>query len=527
MEHMDATHDNRPTEVIVIGGGAAGLSAALMLGRARRRVLVIDAGSPRNRFAAHVHGVLGFENEAPETLIARGRADAERYGVRFIEGDVEHVGHMDGGVRAVLSDGARYEARALILATGITDELPEIPGLAERWGSSVLHCPYCHGWEVAGARLGVLATSPGSLHQAQLLRQWSGRVTLFSAMVEPLDPTFEAKLRSRGIEIVASAVIEVFGDEDRPASVRTDDGREFDLDAIFTAGSPRPHDACLEGLGLERAELPFGMGTALKVDDFGKTSDERIWAIGNVVNPMANVPMVIGAGALTGAALNGALVEEDFAAAQTPAGFWEARYAETERVWSGRVNRVLEQTAATLAPGTALDLGCGEGGDAIWLARHGWNVNAVDLSPTAVARGRKAAVELGLDPGAVRFEASDLAAWAPQAGGRFDLVTCSFLQSWPVEIPREEILHRATGFVAPGGQLLITAHAEAPSWAGEHMHHGHVFPTPEGDLAALDLDTAAWQVLVCERRKRETTAPDGSPATLIDSVVLVRRLEQA
>ncbi len=199
MEHMEATQHHPPAEVIVIGGGPAGLSAALMLGRARRRVLVIDAGSPRNRSAAHMHGVLGFENEPPAALTARGRAEAGRYGVRFVGGRVERVERTEKGARAVLADGTEYETRALILAAGITDELPEIPGLAARWGTTALHCPYCHGWEVAGARLGVLATSPGSLHQAQLLRQWSDRVTLLLGDGRAARPGFrgEAALARR------------------------------------------------------------------------------------------------------------------------------------------------------------------------------------------------------------------------------------------------------------------------------------------------------------------------------------------
>ncbi|ROR95895.1 methyltransferase family protein [Salana multivorans] len=206
---------------------------------------------------------------------------------------------------------------------------------------------------------------------------------------------------------------------------------------------------------------------------------------------------------------------------ETAASFWEARYADAERVWSGRVNRVVAVVASALPPGRALDLGCGEGGDAVWLARNGWTVTGVDLSPTAIARGRAAASAAGLGEGELRLEAADLATW--RAPGEYDLVCASFLQSWPVPIPREDILRRATGFVAPGGRLLLLAHAAAPSWSDHAMVHDHPFPTPEEDLAALALDAAHWEVLVCETREREATAPDGSPATLLDAVVLVQR----
>lgn len=206
--------------------------------------------------------------------------------------------------------------------------------------------------------------------------------------------------------------------------------------------------------------------------------------------------------------------------APTAAEHWEARYAQAERVWSGRVNRVLAEVASGLPVGRALDLGCGEGGDAVWLAQQGWAVTGVDLSPTAVERGRAAAAAAGIDERKLRLEAADLATWS--AADDFDLVSASFLQS-PVVIPRERILRQAAGFVAPGGHLLVVAHAGPPSWADAELAHAHPFPTPEGDLAALALGAEHWETIVCETREREATAPDGTPGTLIDSVVHVRR----
>lgn len=312
---MNATDPPPTWDAIVAGGGAAGLSAALMLGRARRRVLVIDAGSPRNRFAEHMHGVLGNEGVSPADLIRKGRAEAASYGVEVQDAAVERVDDADAGLTVTFADGRTAQTRALVVATGITDELPDVPGLAERWGRSVLHCPYCHGWEVRDERLGVLATSARSLHQARLVRQWSERVVLFSAAIGDLDPTEERQLRARGVEVVTDPVAAVLGDDTQVTGVRTADGRVIEVDAIFTAGVPRPNDAFLAGLGLERVEQPFGQGSFLAVDPAGKTGHDRIWAIGNVVSPMANVPMAIGAGALTGGAVNGALVDEDFSLA--------------------------------------------------------------------------------------------------------------------------------------------------------------------------------------------------------------------
>ncbi|MGO1507642.1 MAG: NAD(P)/FAD-dependent oxidoreductase [Microbacterium sp.] len=302
-------HENS-WDVIIAGGGAAGLSAALMLGRSRRRVLVVDAGSPRNRFATHMHGVLGQEGIPPGELLERGRAEAAGYGVEFAEGTVELVEHSEGGLRVTIAAGGALSTRALVAATGLSDELPEIPGLAERWGTTVLHCPYCHGWEVQDQRLGVLTTSPFGLHQAELIRQWSDRVTVFTAGLGDVSPETEQRLRARGVTLEPAPVTAVLGEGTAISAVRLEDGREVYLDAIFTVGAPRPHEAFLASLQLERQETPFG--SFIAVDPMGKTSDDRVWAVGNLVNPGANVPMSIGAGAFTGGAVNAALVAWDF-----------------------------------------------------------------------------------------------------------------------------------------------------------------------------------------------------------------------
>lgn len=308
---METVNSSASWDAIVIGGGAAGLSAALLLGRARRRTLVIDAGSPRNRFAAHMHGVLGNEGASPSDLLRRGRTEVTGYGVETRAGAVADV-REERDVLVVSVDGAEQRTRALVVASGISDDLPPVAGLAERWGTSVLHCPYCHGWEVRDRRLAVLATSPASLHQVKMVRQWSDDVVLFSAGLGGLDASDERLLRARGIEIVASPAVEVLGEGTAVAAIRTADGAEILVDAVFTGGRPVPHDGFLDDLRLARAELPSGLGSFLQADATGRTSHPRIWAAGNVVNPMATVPMAIGAGAMAGAAVNGALVEEDF-----------------------------------------------------------------------------------------------------------------------------------------------------------------------------------------------------------------------
>lgn len=199
-----------------------------------------------------------------------------------------------------------------------------------------------------------------------------------------------------------------------------------------------------------------------------------------------------------------------------PTEFWENRYGEKDAIWSGRANRMLVDTVTGLTPGRALDLGCGEGGDAIWLAERGWTVTGVDISPTAVARAARAATDRGL---AAQFRAVDLETWRTDES--FDLVTACFLQS-PLAFGRAEVLRRAAALVAPGGHLLSVAHAAAPPWSGMADDPTMVFPTPAGDLAALALGDD-WDVLICEVRTRAATGPDGQESTLDDSVLLVRR----
>jgi SAM-dependent methyltransferase len=199
--------------------------------------------------------------------------------------------------------------------------------------------------------------------------------------------------------------------------------------------------------------------------------------------------------------------------------WWETRYAERDGIWSGRVNAVLESVASTLPAGRALDLGCGEGGDVVWLAEHGWTVTGVDLSATAVARAEAAASRAGVGERA-HFVAADLATWTD--GGGYDLVTASFLQSWPVEIPRAEILRRAATLVGTGGRLLVTAHAAPPHGDLPEEMQAYRFPSSGEDLRALQLDDG-WEVLEADERPRTATTPDGHEHRTVDSVVLVRR----
>lgn len=216
-------------------------------------------------------------------------------------------------------------------------------------------------------------------------------------------------------------------------------------------------------------------------------------------------------------------------AAPSPAAYWEERYAAAP-VWSGRVNRTLADVLDGLepAPGTALDLGCGEGADALWLAERGWRVTAVDIAPSAIARASAAARAAGVDENNLRYAVVDLDAPGElerEVGAPVDLVTASFFHS-PVELDRITVLRRAARLVAPGGHLFILTHAAPPAWASGLDHVGHRFLTPDEEFAALGLDASEWTALLTETRARAATAPDGTPTELLDGVLLLRRTGQ-
>ena len=305
---MDTTWD-----VIVIGGSAAGLSATLTLARSRRRVLVVDDGLPRNRFSPAVHGVIGHDGRPPGELLAAARAEAADYGAAFREGTVVEVQRSGRALTVVPETGDPLTARALVVATGITDRLPDVPGLAPRWGRSVLHCPYCHGWEVRDRRLAVLLTSPLAFHQVALVRQLSEDLVVFTGALGPLDPEVEERWRARGITLVPDPVVEVLGEGTATTGLRTSAGEVVPADAVFVSATPVPRDDFLAGLGLQRTERAGVQ--LLAVDPAGRTSDERIWAAGNVVDPFANVAASAAAGGTAGATVNFALAASEADAA--------------------------------------------------------------------------------------------------------------------------------------------------------------------------------------------------------------------
>ena len=298
-------------DVVVIGGGAAGLNGALQLARSRRSVLVVDAGQPRNRPAAAVHGLLGHDGVPPTQLLARGRDEVRGYGGEVVAGEVAAVGgNLAAGFTVTLGDGRVVLARRLLVTSGLVDNLPDIPGLGERWGRDVVHCPYCHGWEVRDQSIGVLASGPTSVHQALLFRQLSDDVVYFRRGTA-LDGAAASRLAARGIRVVEGEVTAVVVADDRVAAVRLADGTVVARRALAVAARMTARAGFLADLGLKASEHPSGMGTHVPADPAGRTEVPGVWTAGNVTDLSAQVGAAAAAGALAGAVINADLVEEE------------------------------------------------------------------------------------------------------------------------------------------------------------------------------------------------------------------------
>jgi thioredoxin reductase len=301
---------NQRYDVVVIGGGAAGLNGALMLARSRRSVLVIDAGEPRNAPAGGVHGLLGREGMSPSALLAVGRDEVRSYGGQVEVGTVDQVSGSSGDFLVSLTDGRTIGTRRLLLTTGLVDELPNVPGLRARWGRDVLHCPYCHGWEVRDQAIGVLAGSARSVHQALLFRQLSDDVVYFANGL-PISADDRLALAARDISVVDGVVDGVETIHDRLSAVRLVGGTTVPRQALAVSTRMVARADFLSGIGLRAVEHPSGAGAHVPVDALGRTEVPGVWAAGNVSDPFAQVGAAAAAGAFAGAQINADLVTEE------------------------------------------------------------------------------------------------------------------------------------------------------------------------------------------------------------------------
>jgi len=306
---MTDEYDER-VDAVVIGGGAAGLNGALMLARSKRAVVVVDAGAPRNAPAEAVHGLLARDGTPPAELLRAGREEVLRYGGRILDGEVADAAVAEGGFAVTLTSGRVLSARRLLLATGLVDVLPDIPGLAAHWGHDLVHCPYCHGWEVRDRPIGILATSTASVHQALLFRQLSDDV-VYLENGHRLDADARDRLAAIDVPLVEGRVTAVESDSGRISGARLDDGRLVAREVLAVATRVEARVAGFRSLGVRVDDLPGGTGTTVHADEFGRTGVPGVWAAGNVSSAMAQVGAAAAAGALAGAQINADIAAED------------------------------------------------------------------------------------------------------------------------------------------------------------------------------------------------------------------------
>ena len=501
---------DRAVEVVVVGAGFAGLAAAQVLGRAQREVLLVGTGPTRNAEAEHAHNVLTRDGTSPAELLRLGMDEVR--GLRSVTVREEHVvavRHDQGpNLRLQLAGGEEVSAKVVLLATGARDVLPEVPGLVDLWGKRAHSCPFCDAEAYAGQRLLILADEAQGAHMIALLSGWSDQL-------ERVDPARVAHIGLVDSEVVA----------------RLDDGSEVRAEGVFVAALPVPRVDSVAALPLARR------GPYLAVDGEGRTSHPGLWAAGDCAwkdgegNPGGQViaSMAAGARAATWIVFDRLGVNppppppvkvpgSESAAPASVSEFWEQHYGQRDQIWSGQPNQRLVDEVKDMRPATALDLGCGEGADTVWLAEQGWDVVAVDVSATALDRAAKAAEARGVAD-RIDWRACDLGVEFPH--GEYDLVNAAYLLS-PVALPRAEILKAAAAAVRPGGVLLILSHAGFPPGAHAPNHDVH-FPTPQEQLADLDLPADEWVVEAAEEFECPMNRPDVAPTTRIDNVVRIRR----
>jgi thioredoxin reductase len=284
-------------DVMIVGGSYAGLAAALQLARARQKVLVVDGGVRRNRFASHSHGFLGQDGVDPAVIAAKGRAEVLAYAtVTWLEGNVTAVRGAIEDFTLRVATGEEHRGKRVILAYGVTDELPDVPGLAERWGRSAFHCPYCHGYELDQGAIAVLASSPMSIHHALMLPDW-GTVTYYTRGL--FEPTAEERLAldRRRVRVVSEPVAAVGGDTPK-IDVELANGSHDTFAGLFVAPKTRPSTNLAEELGCAMEEGP--MGPFIKTDPMKATTVPGVLAAGDAAIAAGSVTFAVGDGARAG-----------------------------------------------------------------------------------------------------------------------------------------------------------------------------------------------------------------------------------
>jgi thioredoxin reductase/SAM-dependent methyltransferase len=521
-------HIDRHADVAIVGGSAAGLAAALQLARQRRSVIVIDDGTPRNAPSPQLHGFPGFDGSTPSSFTASARADVRRYGAEILTGRaISTSREVDGRFRVELSGGTAVIARRLLVATGLVDVLPDIDGLAPRWGTDVVHCPFCHGYEVRDRRIVQIVTHDAALHAAALFRQLSPELTV--VVHEGLsdgDPRLDV-LRSSGVAVVDRPAARVVTDADgRIVAVELVDGEHIATEVVAVGPRFSARVEPFAGLGLHTVAHPSGLGDIVHTDARGATTIAGVYAAGNATDPSLQVLHAAAHGSQVGAMIAIDLAEADLGRATRRSGHevdWDHRYGD-ERIWSGNPNGALVVEVGDLVPGRALDVGAGEGGDALWLSEQGWHVTAGDISPRALDRVRAEAVRRGLRVDCLQADANAL---DPFRGETYDLVV-AFYASIP-RSPDARAVRNLVAAVAPGGTLLVVNHDPEPMRVEvDPQRHSRAFD-PDAfvsieDVADAIASTGEWTIDVHERRPRPPGAASGHH---VDDVVLRARRSAA
>ena len=522
MDHHATDHSlpllERHCDVAVVGGSAAGLAATLQLARQRRSVIVLDDGQPRNAPAGHVHGYLGREGVTPQQLIADARSEVRSHGAEVLTARVVQVTRTGDRFRVELNSGHAVVARRVLAATGLVDELPDVGGLAAHWGGDVVHCPFCHGYEVRDAVLVQLVTHPLALHTAQLWAGLTDRLTLVVSDDVDDEPALD-RLRGGGVTIIRGHAVRVLGpDNGRIEAVELADGTRLPAEAVAITARFQVRAEPFAALGLTTVPHPSGFGDVVETDPTAVTSVPGLYAAGNVTDPSLQVLGSAAAGSWAGAMIAFSLAAEDLeqAARTSPhQADWDARYSG-ERIWSGSPNGSLVAEVADLPPGRALDVGAGEGGDAVWLAEQGWTVTASDVSTRALARVAEQAQHRELPVKLLHTDANTRDAFPLEA---FDLVSMAY-----GAVPRtadDRGVRNLLGAVAPGGTLVVLAH----DLAAMRAHGPRPAFDPDAfvgvdDVAAALAAADGWELEVHETRPR----PPGAASTgHVDDVVLRAR----
>ena len=494
----------RRCDVAVVGGSAAGLAAALQIQRQNRSVIVIDSGDPRNAPAAHLHGYLGYDGQAPTELIAAGRAELRRYGGEILTGHVDAVNRDVDGFW-LHAAGVTVRARRVVAATGVTDELPAIEGIAHHWGKTVIHCPYCHGYEVRGQRLVQIVTHPAGFHPARLFAHLSARFTLVISADLEVDTDDVAAFEAGGTDLLRGDVRRIIdGPNATLAAVELTDGRRLAADAVVVTTHLRPRVEAFGELGLELQPHPIGVADFVATDPTGETAVDGLYAAGNLTDPSQQVLAAAANGSYVGAmvALDLATRDQATARRQSPAeAEWNARYSD-EEVWSGAPNGTLVAEIASMTPGRVLDIGAGEGGDALWLAERGWDVTATDVAQAGLDRLASKATTRGAD---IRCVAADANASHAFGDETYDLVSLFYSA-----IPRtgdDRAIANIMNAVAPGGTLLMVGHPPPRPAAPTH-DDGHIAAWDRASFVGVEhveaavRSTPGWSIVTSEVRER-------------------------